>query len=137
MATVLSMATYIDTILASNLLSLSQREKSLSSSGCDLGLTLREEVSLAVNGSFLALSSLTISFRTSEMRAQDPMSESWSFITDGEQFPVQNLDQLYVLVSSSCKTCTVLESDVKTHIINNSNLNHEPIFSIISVQPLI
>ena len=76
MATVLSMATYIDTILASNLLSLSQREKSLSSSGCDLGLTLREEVSLAVNGSFLALSSLTISFRTSEMRAQDPMSES-------------------------------------------------------------
>ena len=34
----------------------------------------------------------------------DPMLEDWKLLTEGQQFAVQNLDQLYVLVSSSHKT---------------------------------
>ena len=47
---------------------------------------------------------------------QDLMWESWLLLTDGRQFTVQNLDQMYVLVSSAHKTtchdmtCTVLKA---------------------------
>ena len=32
-----------------------------------------------------------------------PMLEGWQLLTDGREFTVQNLDQLYVLVSSTHK----------------------------------
>ena len=38
------------------------------------------------------------------VQSQDPMWDSWYFFTDGWQFTSQNLDQLYVLVSSAHKT---------------------------------
>ena len=49
------------------------------------------------------------------LAAQNPdlMWKRWWFFTDGQQFTVQNLDQLYILVSSAHKTtsrdmtCTV------------------------------
>ena len=55
---------------------------------------------------------------TTELAVQtlDLMWESWYQHTDGGQFTVQNLDQLYVLVSSAHKTtrhdmtCTVLKA---------------------------
>ena len=34
----------------------------------------------------------------------DPIFESWYFLTNGWQFTVQNLNQVYVLVSSAHKT---------------------------------
>ena len=43
---------------------------------------------------------------TSEVSSSypNPLFERGSFLTDGRQFTVQNLDQLYVLVSSAHKT---------------------------------
>ena len=47
------------------------------------------------------------------------MWERWQLLTAGRQFTVQNLDQLYVLVSSALPTtrrdmtCTVLEAMLK------------------------
>ena len=40
------------------------------------------------------------------------MCESWLLLTDGRQFTVQNLEQLYVLVSYIRRnmTCTVLKA---------------------------
>ena len=34
----------------------------------------------------------------------DLIPESWSLLTNGQQFTIQNLDQLYVLVSYAHKT---------------------------------
>ena len=55
---------------------------------------------------------------TSEVVVQtlDPMWESWSLLTVNQQFTVQNLGQLCVLVSSSHKTImtyAVLEETFK------------------------
>ena len=55
---------------------------------------------------------------TSEVGGQTPnlIWESWKLLTDGQQVTVQNLDQLYVLVSSAHKTnrhdmtCTALKT---------------------------
>ena len=40
----------------------------------------------------------------SAVQTLDPMWESWQLLSDGLQFTVQNLDRLYVLVSSAHKT---------------------------------
>ena len=50
------------------------------------------------------------------------MWQSWELFTNGRQFTVQNLDQLYVLNSSAHKTtrcdmiCAVLNATLKTQI---------------------
>ena len=50
------------------------------------------------------------------VQTPDPMWESGLLLTDGRQFTVQSLDQLYVLISSAhyttCRdmTCTLLEA---------------------------
>ena len=55
----------------------------------------------------------------SVVQAMDPMWESWLFLTNGQQFTVQNFDQLYVLASSPHKTIfrdmtyTVLQATLK------------------------
>ena len=42
---------------------------------------------------------------TSEVvQTPDRIWESWSLLTDDRQFTVQNLDQLYILISSAYKT---------------------------------
>ena len=61
---------------------------------------------------------VTHSPHTFEVGSSNPdlMWESWSLLTDDWQFTVQNLDQLYVLVSSAHKTthhdmsCIVLKA---------------------------
>ena len=60
----------------------------------------------------------------SEVRGSNPgpCVESWYLLTDGQPFTVQNLDQLYVLVSSAHKTThrdmsyTELKVDVKPKV---------------------
>ena len=51
-----------------------------------------------------------------EPQTPDCMWESWKLLTNGQQFTIQNLDQLYVLASSALPTtrrdmtCTVLKA---------------------------
>ena len=40
----------------------------------------------------------------SVVQIPNPVWESWSLLTDGREFTVQNLGQLYILVSSAHKT---------------------------------
>ena len=63
---------------------------------------------------------------SSEFESQPGVKwESWQLLADGQQFTVQNLDQLYVLVSSAHKTthhdmtCTVMVEILKTQINSN------------------
>ena len=59
----------------------------------------------------------------------DLMWESWQLLTDGRQFTIQNLHQLYVLVSSAQTTihrdmtCTVLKATKKTNKEINTKAN--------------